>query len=293
MANAHGRRMNEQHSRRTDGRQRLWGFTLVELLVVIGIISILIAMLLPALNKARESAKAIQCAANLKQIGTAVQMYATENHGWVPGHHVARSPEVPAGTLDRDNPLWWQALSYYVGKQYVLWSCPAASDFGIPIQHSTPPVQGMTMAGINGFDPYKVGQFDPSSGQWVVGQVMNFGMSIGINAWTFGNNSNLGAPASYGPQRPLRLSQIRNSADLVYAFDSATYDEGNVQSGRWSLTVNIWQSPVNNSNGPFPRHNNGINTLFMDGHVRWVAAKEMQGWLSTGANRKAHILFIP
>jgi prepilin-type N-terminal cleavage/methylation domain-containing protein/prepilin-type processing-associated H-X9-DG protein len=63
-------------------RQR--GFTLVELLVVIGIIAVLISMLLPALNKAREQAKQAQCLSQLKQIGTACQMFANEHQQFLP-----------------------------------------------------------------------------------------------------------------------------------------------------------------------------------------------------------------
>jgi prepilin-type N-terminal cleavage/methylation domain-containing protein/prepilin-type processing-associated H-X9-DG protein len=59
-------------------------FTLVEILVVIGIIAILIGLLLPALAKAREQAKTTQCLSNLRQLGEAAYAYAAENHGSLP-----------------------------------------------------------------------------------------------------------------------------------------------------------------------------------------------------------------
>ena len=71
---------------KTDMKKIRLGFTLIELLVVVAIIAILAAILLPALTKAKEKARIVVCASNLKQIGLAMDLYTNDNNGVYPVH---------------------------------------------------------------------------------------------------------------------------------------------------------------------------------------------------------------
>ena len=132
--------------------KRSKGFTLVELLVVIGIIALLIGILLPALNRAREQARQIKCAANLHSIGEGFAAYLAESRQTYPqsSYYVGTRGATDSHTPDTpvNGYLHWSALvyrgswgdpnAYRSTSGWDMFQCPSINNGGLPPANTYP-----------------------------------------------------------------------------------------------------------------------------------------------------------
>jgi prepilin-type N-terminal cleavage/methylation domain-containing protein len=142
------------------------GFSLVELLVVIGVIALLISILMPSLNKARQQAKIVSCASNMRQVGLAILMYANDNKGKIPAGNFYNYPIANRSDLSHDaiagnagdSGFIGSDLKKYLGNNMAMFLCPANSvTLEMPAATTDPAAQGMST-----YDWYKNGGFNYS-----------------------------------------------------------------------------------------------------------------------------------
>lgn len=244
------------------------GFTLVELLVVITIISILIALLLPALAAAKRLSQVIVCASNMRQCGLAMTEYATSfnDHvpfgytwGYMPFSNMVWAP-VEGGSASQGMPA---QLGFVYKAGYMpspqIWFCPSEQ---VALESSD--MYNVWTGSWNNYNPWPPGYFPNAITS--VGYYMR-----PITDWPTVNPALYAQyPFGYMPTLPSLYSYPPGDAWMteneVYGLQKVAY-----------------------------RHTNGVNTLYMDGSVAWVPElaidkplrniSNVPGWGNTNVNQ--------
>lgn len=191
-------------------KTRRQGFTLVELLVVIAIIGILVGLMLPAVQMAREAARRSQCTSNLDQIGTALHNYH-DTHGSFPPFFIHRTGD-PSRIADVDKGANWLVFLLPYVEQPALYD---QWDFNIPANQN--PGRSVELSIYQcPTDPQSDGNFcSYAGGGWARG---NYGMNVSPCDHGVGNTgSSLGGVG--GANQVVRLGDILDGTSHTVAVD--------------------------------------------------------------------------
>ena len=244
--------------------QRKRGFTLVELLVVIGIIAVLVGMLLPSLNRAREQARRIQCLSNIRQIAMGFLMYTGENKGWFPAAAVfGGDPGLGKDTVHASMTPTWIGRA----EDWIIWRGKAEDD----------PLEGAIIKYMNNPDPSVMRcPSDDVTTRAVVDPLGNYFYSYQMNSYlSFGaiyhpdavppRNSQYNPPNSGGWNNfrfkedvAWKIEQVKNSSDKIIVYEA---DERVLRDGRGQLQSKTVGSNANNIMGMLAIRHDSKRTL--------------------------------
>lgn len=238
-------------------------FTLVELLVVIGIIAVLISILLPSLSKARQAAQTVACASNLRQIGLALTMYADAHKGTLPYGSMSINTGGYGAWWNGSNMTWDRLIAPYAGTQdstsqpidwvthvpMAVFKCPADAVerwFMYPRSYS---MNSNWRADWGGTYPNNI-----------------YGVGVGITSSAVGGNGSW--PYCF------KMQQLRNSSELITITESI--NQGNILGWPTGAAISHIIQQIGDGSMDWPNipplipsvHGGGrYNYLFADGHV--------------------------
>jgi prepilin-type N-terminal cleavage/methylation domain-containing protein/prepilin-type processing-associated H-X9-DG protein len=224
-------------------------FTLVELLVVIGIIALLVAILMPALNRARAAAYQIKCGSNLRQMGLALVHYANDYHLAVMPFQPGTVTDIwPTAHYEDSNVFGWlYYLKYLRPKEaYLCPSDPIVTSGDFHVYYAFGPYNDVDKTyGHNGYgyNVYGLGTTYRSPGG---PDVPGWGALATFPGW--------------------KLTDIHRSAETFWAGDGSD----NLSDGANAML----QITLGSDGKPPRRHGDGINLLWIDGHVTRVSGKD-------------------
>jgi prepilin-type N-terminal cleavage/methylation domain-containing protein/prepilin-type processing-associated H-X9-DG protein len=220
--------------RRTAGRP---GFTLVELLVVIGIIAVLLSILLPALGRVREKGNQLKCLSNIRQLGIATLMYCNDNRGLLPGGAVGGNPK----------PWDW-----------VYWKSGLAAPYDDP---ANCPLARYYSGGSR---PVAEILVCPSDNV----ETRSYKFSFSINAFIC-DDSRAYAHLNNGVTKRFSINMVKNPSEKVLFGEE---DERTINDGLWHVknTINDRLGVRHDQRRTVADNSGRGNVLFCDGHAEFT-----------------------